>query len=145
MEKLLWLLIPAVVGVGAFMAGISRQEDKGHPYDEAQDVALRDEEAGTDDDDADEAEDLPPTELVRAEIKRVKRDMNPVTLSSWTRIVCACADGVERTMSFDGESGMFLSEGDTGVLEHREGVFVSFEKDSGEVVAPMYHIPAEEE
>ena len=93
---------------------------------------------------AETIEEIPSSQLVWAEIRRVKHDMNPVTLSSWTRIVCDCEDGVERKMSFDGENGMYLSEGDTGMLEHRDGVFVSFEKDSGEVVAPLYHIPAEE-
>lgn len=142
MEKLLLLLIPAAAVIGAIMAGVSMKEARKQHCDEVQDIPLRDENPGVSD--AETIEEIQSSQLVRAEIRRVKHDMNPVTLSSWTRIVCDCEDGVERKMSFDGENGMYLSEGDTGMLEHRDGVFVSFEKDSGEVVAPLYHIPAEE-
>lgn len=91
------------------------------------------------------AEEMIETTIVRARIKRVKHDMNPVTLRGWTRLICECEDGQERTMSFDGETGVHLTDGEWGMLEHRNGVFVSFEKDSGEIVAPLYYVPAEDE
>lgn len=148
MERLFLLLIPAALGLGVFFAGRTKREDKLQPCDDLKDVSCDGRGAEINDNNAAEDEEktepMLPAERVRASIRRVKRDMNPVTLSPWTRIVCSCADGQERTMSFDGENGKYLAEGDTGVLEHRAGVFVSFEKDSGEVVAQLYHIPAEE-
>ena len=80
------------------------------------------------------------TETVRATLRKVKHDMNPVTLQGWTRIICDCEDGVERTMSFDGDTGVYLMAGERGLLEHRDGVFVSFTKDSGEMVTKLYRM-----
>lgn len=105
----------------------------------AQEPAAEAEEAVT-------LEPSPETRTVRAMIRRVKHDMNPVTLRGWTRIVCDCEDGAERTMSFDGETGVYLAAGESGLLEHREGVFVSFTKDSGEVVTGLYRLlPGEQD
>lgn len=85
------------------------------------------------------------TQLIRATIRTAKHDMNPVTLQGWTRIICDCEDGVERTMSFDGDTGVYLTAGESGLLEHRDGVFVSFTKDSGEVVTRLYRmLPGDE-
>ncbi|MBQ2954745.1 MAG: hypothetical protein IJE07_14540 [Clostridia bacterium] len=80
------------------------------------------------------------TTAVRATLRKVKHDMNPVTLQGWTRIICDCEDGVERTMSFDGDTGVYLMAGESGLLEHRDGVFVSFTKDSGEMVTKLYRM-----
>lgn len=145
-----WLLIVALLGLGVCVTmGACGNKAKGHPYDEAQDITLQEDAEDAVDDEADSGEasgeeTLPPTQHVRVTIRSVRHDMNPVTLRSWTRLVCDGEDGTEHKMSFDGENGMYLAEGDTGILEHRDGVFVSFEKDTGEVVAILYHIPAEE-
>lgn len=86
-----------------------------------------------------------PTSTVRATIKSARREMDPVTLQGWSRVIFNCDDGVERKMFFPGDNGVFLVAGESGILEHREGSFVSFEKDSGEIVGAMYHIMPEED
>lgn len=85
-------------------------------------------------------EDQAETATVRASIRHVKHDMDPVTLKGWTRLVCDCEDGVERKMTFEGATGVYMTDGEKGLLEHRDGVFVSFTKDSGEVITPMYRL-----
>ncbi len=92
-----------------------------------------------------EAEDAAQTQSVRAVIKAAQRDMDPVTLQGWSRVIFTCEDGVERKMYFPGKNGVYLVAGEHGLLEHRDGAFVSFEKDSGELVTPMYHLLPETE
>lgn len=99
----------------------------------------------TDDDEAGTEEDVAETQTVRAVIKAAHRDMDPVTLQGWSRVIFSCEDGEERKMYFPGEHGVFLVAGEAGVLEHRDGAFVSFEKDSGEVVTPLFHLLPESE
>lgn len=86
-----------------------------------------------------------PSELVRATIKSAARDHDPVTLQGWSRVTFSCEDGEERKMQFQGENGVYLVKGETGLLEHRNGSFVSFTKDSGEVVAALYRLRPDEE
>ena len=142
----MWLIAGAAALVAAaFVTGVGRQNA-------SEEGSVNGQETLQNADDRQVADELAPvdgfqadTQFVRATIRTVKRDMHPLKLQSWTRIVCDCEDGVERAMSFDGENGIYLAAGDTGILEHRDDVFVSFEKDTGEVVAVLYHIPAEEQ
>lgn len=85
------------------------------------------------------------TTYVRAVIKSAKRDLDPVTLQGWSRVTFTCEDGAEMKMCFPGSNGVHLVAGEAGLLEHSDGAFVSFEKDSGEIVAALYHIPADTE
>lgn len=85
------------------------------------------------------------TETVMATIKKLRRDLDPVTLTRWSGVVFTCDDGVERKMYFPGENGVYLMVGERGLLEHRDGAFVSFEKENGEIITPLFHIPAEQE
>lgn len=96
-------------------------------------------------DDTAEEETLAPSQMVRATIKSARREMDPVKLQGWSRVIFTCEDGEERKMYFSGPNGVYLTEGENGVLEHRDGRFISFEKDSGEIVGAMYHILPEEE
>ena len=90
-------------------------------------------------------EELAPSQTIRATIRSARREMDPVTLQGWSRVIFDCEDGQERKMYFSGPNGVYLTAGEEGILEHRDGVFVSFEKDSGEIVGALFHIPAEEE
>lgn len=92
---------------------------------------------------AETPDDAPNTQTCRAEILEARREMDPVTLQGWSRVTFLCEDGETRKMYFPGENGVYLLRGEKGALEHREGAFVSFEKDSGEIVGALYHIPAE--
>lgn len=125
-----------LVAGAALLAAACMLKSRG---DEAPDI-----EAQPPADAAAEAEEAGGTETVRATLRSVKHDMNPVTLQGWTRIVCDCGDGVVRKMSFDGETGVYLAAGESGLLEHHDGVFVSFTKDSGEVVAKLYRMLPED-
>lgn len=82
------------------------------------------------------------TETVMATIKKLRRDLDPATLTRWSGVVFTCDDGVERKMYFPGENGVYLMVGERGLLEHRDGAFVSFEKENGEIVTPLFRIPA---
>lgn len=106
---------------------------------------VQESEPQDDDESADEEEQEEPAETVRATIKAASRDMDPVTLQGWSRVTFTCEDGEERKMYFPGENGVHLVAGERGILEHRNGAFISFEKDSGEVVGVLFHIPAGEE
>lgn len=99
----------------------------------------------TDDAGAEPEEKAAETQTVRAVIKSAHRDMDPVTLQGWSRVIFNCEDGEERKMYFPGENGVYLVASEAGVLEHRDGAFVSFEKDSGEIVTPLFHLLPESE
>lgn len=90
-------------------------------------------------------EDAVQTQCVPATIKSARREMDPVTLQGWSRVIFTCEDGKERKMYFPGENGVYLTAGERGILEHRDGAFVSFEKESGEIVGALYHLLPEEE
>lgn len=92
----------------------------------------------------DAGEEAAQTQTCRAEIIEARREMDPVTLQGWSRVTFRCEDGEERKMYFPGENGVYLLKGENGLLEHCDGKFVSFEKDSGEIVGALYHIPAGE-
>lgn len=133
----IWLLIGA--GVAAAAALLSLRKDTDAKQEEQACVIP----AGSCSCGDEERENMLPTETVRATIREACRDMDPVTLQGWSRVIFSCEDGAERKMQFPGENGLYLTEGESGLLEHRNGAFVSFEKDSGEIVGALYHIPAE--
>lgn len=113
------------------------------PYAEL-DGFVTDEPECTTDENAETYDEEKETETCRAEILEARREMDPVTLQGWSRVIFLCEDGETRKMYFPGENGVYLLKGERGVLEHHEGAFVSFEKDSGEIVGALYHIPAED-
>lgn len=81
----------------------------------------------------------------RAEILEACRDMDPVTLQGWSRVSFLCEDGETRKFTFAGANGLYLVSGEKGLLEYRGKGFVGFEKDSGEYVSPLFHVPPETE
>ena len=91
---------------------------------------------------AEQAVDECPAQTVRATIRSASRDMDLVTLQGWSRVTFDCEDGERRKMYFPGENGIYMRAGECGMLEHRDGAFISFEKDSGEIVGVLFHIPA---
>ncbi len=136
--KMWWILAGAAAAalVGTLFHSASQKDDEPaipDAVDEAEEL-----EDGA-------AEESVETTIVPAVIKSVRHDHDPVTLSGWTRLVCSCEDGTELTMSFSGNTGVYLTVGERGLLEHREGAFVSFEKENGEIVTPMYHMTPEAE
>jgi len=80
----------------------------------------------------------------RACVQESNRAMDFMTLQGASRVTFLTADGQTLKFHIPGESGAFLFKGDEGLLEYRDQTFLSFVKDSGEVVGAMYHIPAEE-
>lgn len=80
----------------------------------------------------------------RACVKESNRAMDFMTLQGASRVTFLTEDGQTLKFHIPGESGAFLFKGDEGLLEYRDQTFLSFVKDSGEVVGAMYHIPAEE-
>lgn len=84
-----------------------------------------------------------PTEC-RAKVEESFRAMDFMTLQGASRVTFLTGDGQKKKFYIPGESGAFLVKGDEGVLEYRDQTFLSFVKDSGEVVGAMYHIPAED-
>ena len=127
----LWLILVPVLGYAAVRLFSAKKLETETPLEEPEDV---------------QEDPTVPTQTVRAEIRSARRDLDPVTLQGWSRVTFLCEDGVERKMQFSGDNGVYLTKGETGVLEHLNGKFISFEKDSGEIVAPLYHLtPVEEE
>lgn len=126
-----------------FLASVARALNNTVVEAGVQDEAPEEETA--DDIMEDDADDMTPSQTVRATIRSARREMDPVTLQGWSRVIFACEDGEERKMYFPGENGVFLTAGETGLLEHRDGAFVCFEKDSGEIVGALYHILPEED
>ena len=128
MIKILLLAGAALLAAAAVIRPVHKEADE-----------MPDEETNKNDESADET----PTQTVRATIKTASRDLDPVTLKGWSRGIFTCEDGEERKMYFEGDNGVYLTKGETGILTHRDGAFVSFEKDSGEVVGALFHIPAD--
>lgn len=72
------------------------------------------------------------------------REMDPITLRGASRLSFRCEDGEKRDFFIPGESGVHLVSGERGTLEYQGLTFLSFTKESGEVVGALFHIPAEE-
>lgn len=80
----------------------------------------------------------------RARVEEAMRAMDFMTLQGASRVTFCTEDGQKLKFHIPGENGAYLAKGDEGLLEYREQTFISFVKDSGEVVGAMYHIPAED-
>jgi len=90
-------------------------------------------------------EDTPDAAVqISAVIKESCREMDPITLRGASRLSFQCDDGQKRDFFVPGESGVYLVAGERGSLEYQGTTFISFTKESGEVVGALYHIPAEE-
>lgn len=97
-----------------------------------------------DDGEAEDVEQLPTTSC-RACVKSAFRAMNPLTLLGESRVVFVLnEDGKEAEFRVQGESGLHLAAGDTGMLEYCGVSFISFEKDNGEFCGQLFYAPAQE-
>lgn len=102
-------------------------------------VYLRDEDAVID-----AKQESAEPEPVRAQVLHCYRRMDPITLSGASDVTFVLADGTEVKLLVQGEGGLHLSEGDTGLLTWQGIQFILFEKDNGEIVGSMFYAPAEE-
>lgn len=72
------------------------------------------------------------------------RAMDIITLQGASRVTFRTADGQKRKYLIPGEGGLHLRPGDEGTLEYHGQTFISFTKESGEIVGALYYIPAED-
>ena len=82
---------------------------------------------------------------IGAVIRESCRAMDPITLRGASKLSFTCEDGVKRDFFVPGENGVHLVAGERGILEYHGNTFVSFTKESGEIVGALYHIPPEQE
>lgn len=78
----------------------------------------------------------------RAVVREAFRAMDPITLQARTAVVFVLPDDSTWKAFIQGEGGSHLLPGDEGLLERSGDVFLSFAKDSGEVIGAMYYVPA---
>ncbi len=138
--KLMTILVAFAAGAAAHFLTSQKMKKKGGGYD-------TEPTTGTYELDHEEAvieggQDAPIE--CRARVEESFRAMDFMTLQGASRVTFRTEDGQKLKFHIPGESGMFLKQGDTGILEYREQTFLSFVKDSGEIVGAMYHIPAED-
>lgn len=88
-----------------------------------------------DDDSSDEMQH----EELAASILEASRAMDPLTLQGASRVTFDCEDGKKRKLLIPGPNGVFLTKGDKGLLTFAGSAFISFEKDDGEFVSPLFH------
>ncbi len=96
--------------------------------------------------DDEEDEDAPLAEpvTVRALVIASCRTMDPLALTAASLVTFRNAEGAERTLLVPGEGGLHLLPEEEGLLTSSGDLFISFEKDNGEVIGAMYYIPAED-
>jgi len=78
------------------------------------------------------------TEAISAVVMESNRAMDPLTLQGASRVKLDCADGKKRKFVIPGPNGAFLIKGDSGCLTFAGSSFISFEKDSGEFISPLF-------
>lgn len=82
---------------------------------------------------------------VPATVKSCVRRMDPLSLNSGNEAVFLLEDGTEVKLSFSGEGGLHLKEGDCGLLTWRGMRLLRFEREDGAVFGGMFYAPAGEE
>lgn len=131
-------LIRAAVLLAAGAAGwawAKRRKENTAAENDSHVVYLSDDEAVID------AEPAP----VPATVKTCFRRMNPLSLNPANEAVFILADGAEVKLNFDGEGGLHLKPGDSGLLTWRGMRLIRFEMETGEVIGGMFYVPAQEE
>lgn len=103
-------------------------------------VYLRDEDAVIDA----QAEPEEP-EAVPARVRSCYRRMDPLSLNAANEAVFLLEDGTEVKLNFSGDGGLYLKEGDHGMLTWKGMRLIRFEKDNGDVIGGMFYAPAGEE
>lgn len=131
------ILIRAAVLLAAGAAGWALARRRKQQDDTNADphvVYLKDEDAVID------AEPQP----VPAEVRSCYRRMDPLTLNASNEAIFLLEDGTELKLNFDGEGGLYLKEGDRGLLAWRGMRLIRFEKENGDVIGGMFYAPAGE-
>lgn len=99
-------------------------------------------ELGHDETVIDDGHDIPVE--CRACVEDACRAMDFMTLQGASRVTFRTEEGEKLEFHIPGDSGIHLISGDQGLLEYQQQTFITFVKDSGEIVGALYHIPAEE-
>lgn len=130
------LLIKAAIllaaGAAGWMLGRRKAEQKESAGEQV--ICLGDEDAVID-------AERPP---VRASVKSCVRRMDPLTLNSGNEAVFLLEDGTEVKLNFSGEGGLYLKDGERGLLTWRGMRLVRFDREDGAVFGGMFYAPAEE-
>lgn len=79
------------------------------------------------------------------QISSIQRDMNPLTLQGQSIVTFTGGDAPDVVFTIPSASGQYLRTGEWGMLEVQGDQFLSFTKDSGEIVGAMYHVPSPQE
>lgn len=82
--------------------------------------------------------DMIQNEVIGAVVIESSRAMDPLTLQGASRVKMECADGKKRKFVIPGPNGAFLIKGDRGLLTFAGSSFISFEKESGEFICPLF-------
>lgn len=125
------LTIVAAIAAGAALY-LKRRSEKQAVQDEDNAELLTYE---SDDDSSDEMQH----EELAASVLESSRAMDPLTLQGASRVTFDCEDGKKRKLLIPGPNGVFLTKGDKGLLTFAGSAFISFEKDDGEFVSPLFH------
>lgn len=133
-------LIRAAVLLAAGAAGWALAKRKSGQVQQENDphvVYLKDEDAVID-----AQEEPAEPQPVPAQVKACYRRMDPLTLNAANEAVFILADGTEIKLNFSGEGGLYLKEGDCGMLAWQGMRLIRFEKDNGDVIGGMFYAPA---
>lgn len=112
-----------------------RKNDKAQVENDPRVVYLGDEDAVIDGE----------PQAVPARVKSCYRRMDPLSLNAANEAVFILEDGTEVRLNFSGEGGLFLKEGDCGLLTWQGTQLIRFEKENGDVIGGMFYAPAGEE
>lgn len=136
--KLLAILAAFAAGAAAHFLVQSRTQSQGNEAEQPVTTYELDHEEAVIDGETDA-----PVEC-RASVEAASRAMDFMTLQGASRVTFRLEDDRKLKFYIPGESSAHLLRGDQGVLEYRGQTFLSFVKDSGEVVGALYYIPAED-
>lgn len=130
-------LMKAALALAAGAAGwaLARRKQRSCEANDDPKVVYLDDEAAVID-----AEPTP----VPAQVKTCFRRMDPLSLNAANEAVFILEDGEEVRLNFSGDGGLYLKEGDRGLLTWRGMYLIRFEKDNGDVIGGMFYAPAEE-
>lgn len=83
--------------------------------------------------------DVRKSQKTNATVLEASRAMDPLTLQGASRVTFECPDEQKRKFFIPGQNGAFLKVGDKGVLTFSGATFISFEKEDGEFISPLFH------
>ena len=78
-----------------------------------------------------------------AYVSAMVRAMDPLSLNPASVVTFTTYDGTELEVVIRGEGGLHVAQHDAGFLTMNGDVFVSFEKENGEIIGAMYYVPVQ--